>query len=286
MLMLTAEVDDCFVLLRQRSGAVADEDHQIGIFHSLPGTRHTHGFNFVIGLPDTGSVNQPQTGLADHNGFFHGVAGGTGYFCDDDTVITCKCIEQAGLTHIRLAHNGSSYAGTQNTALTIGIQQGLECFHIGFQHTFVACKTEIFDVLVGIIQYRMEMAAQVGQIVIDGNQFFLQLAAHLTGGIGSSFRRVRLDQVNHCFCLRQIKVAIQKCPLGKFTTPCRLCAGMVQRFQTCGQNGRGAVAMKFDRVFTGVAVGPSGVNGAAGVDDAAFFVVQLAQNQFSIGRVA
>ena len=41
--------------------------------------------------------------------------------------------------------------------------------------------------------------------------------------------------------------------------------------------------MEFHRVLAGVAVGSAGIDGAAGVDDAALLVMEIAQNQLPVG---
>ena len=283
MLMLRAEVDDGFVLFRQGFGTVADENGEVGIFHSLAGTLHTHGFDPVFRFADAGGVDQPQTGLAHHDGFFNRITGGTGHFRNDHTVVTCQCVEQAGLTDIGLAHNGGCNTTSQNAALIVGLQQFGKGFGISFQCIFITCETEILNVLIRVVQHRMEMAAQVGQIIVDGIQFFLQLAAHLSGSVGGSFGGFSFNQVNDCFRLGQIQLTVQKRALGKFTTLGRSCAGAVQCFQTGSQHGGGTVAMKLHRILTGIAVRTTGIDGAAGIDDAALLVVQVTQNQLPVG---
>ena len=117
------------------------------------------------------------------------------------------------------------------------------------------------------------MAAKVGQIVVNGCQFFLQHAGDLACSIGGSIGRVRFDQIDHCFCLGQRQLAVEESPLGKLTPACGTGPGDVQAFQSCCQHGGGAVAVKLHRVFAGVGMGCPGKNGAAVVNGAALLVV-------------
>ena len=57
-------------------------------------------------------------------------------------------------------------------------------------------QAEILNVLVGVVQHRVEVAAQVHQIVVDRRQFLLQHAPHLSGGVGGGVGGVGFDQVN------------------------------------------------------------------------------------------
>ncbi len=167
--------------------------------------------------------------------------------------------------------------------MSIGLKQCVELLGIPAQVSPVVLQTEILDVFIGIVQYGMEMAAQVHQIVVNGGQLLLQHAAHLTRGVGGGIGGVRFDEVDDGFRLGQIQLAVQESPLGKFTTACGFCSGDVQAFQSGSQNGRGTMTVKFYGVLAGVAMGGTGDQGAAGVDGAPLLVVKLAQHQLPVG---
>ncbi len=202
---------------------------------------------------------------------------------DDAAVIACQGIEQAGFAYIGLAHNGSGNAGAQNAALIVGLQHIVQSLAVGAEIAVIILQAEILNIFVRIIQHRMEMAAQVGQVIIDGSQFFLQHTAHLAGGIGGGFGGIGLDEINDGFGLGQIQLAIQKSPLGEFTPLGGTGTGDVQRFQTGSQHGRGAVAVKFHGILAGVGMGAPGNNGHTLVDDTALPVMELTQHQLAVG---
>ena len=265
-------------------GAVADEDHQIGVFHRFPGTPDAYGFHGIGGFPDTGGVNEPQTGGTQQHRFLHGIPGGAGNVGDDAAVKPCQRVQKTGFAHIGFAHNGGGHALPEDTPLTVGLQQGIQRFGIAAKACVVLFKAKIFNILVGIVQHRVEMAAQVRQVVVNGRELLLQLAAHLPGGVGGGVGGVRFDEIDDGFRLRQIHFSVEKGALGEFSPLGGKRPGEIQSFQPCSQHGRGAVAMKFHGVLAGVGVGRAGDHCHALVNDPALLVVKGSENQTAVGR--
>ena len=153
---------------------------------------------------------------------------------------------------------------------------------VSFERSAVILQAKVLNVLVGIIQHRMEVAAQIHQIVINGGKLLLQHAPHLSGGIGGGIGGVGFDQVNDRFRLGQIQLAVQEGSLGKFPPLGRLRPRQIQRLQPGGQHGGGAVAVEFHRVLPGVAVRAPGNHRHALVEAAALLIVEGAQIQAAI----
>ena len=208
VLMLGTQVDDGFIFLGQGPGAVADEEYQVGIVHGLFGALNTDGFHGIAGFPDAGGVNEPKAGIPQHNRFFHRIPGGAGDIGDDHPVVAGDGVEQAGLAYVGLAHNGSGHALSENPALVVGLKKSIQSLGIGAEIAVVILQAEILDILVGVIQHCMEMAAQIGQVVIDGGQFLLQHALHLSGGVGGGIGGVCFDQVDDSLCLGQVQLSV------------------------------------------------------------------------------
>ena len=206
--MFGAGVDDGPILVGQRLAAVADKNHQVRVFHGLLRPLHTHGLDFVLRFPDTCGINEPQPGRAHHHGLLHGIPCGARNLGDDNTLVAGQCVQQAGFTDIGLADNGSGHTGSQDPTLSVSLQQGVERFCVGAELFLVIAKTEILDILVGIIQHGMEMAAQVGQVIVDGRQLLLQHTAHLSGSVGGRIGAVRLDQINDGLRLGQRQLSV------------------------------------------------------------------------------
>ena len=146
-------------------------------------------------------------------------------------------------------------------------------------------QPKVLNVLVGIVQHRVEMAAQVGEGIIDGSQLPLQHAPHLTGGIGSGVGGVRFDQIDDGLRLGQIQLPVQKGPLGEFPPLGRSGSCVVQCIQPCRQHGRGAVAVEFHGILPGVAVGCPAAHGHALIDDPSLAVMEGAHHQLPAGHL-
>ena len=166
--------------------------------------------------------------------------------------------------------------------MTIGLQEGMQGLGVAAKIAAVVFQTEILDVLVGIVQYRVEMAAQIGQIVVNWGQLLLEHTAHLAGRVGGGIGGVRLNQIDNGFCLSQIQLAVQEGPFGVFAPLGGLGSGNIQRFQPCRQHSRGAVTVKFHRVLTGIGMGTPGNHSHALVNGAALFVVKLAEHELPV----
>ena len=281
--LVLAQVDDGKVVPIQGLGAIADEDHQVRIFHSLFGSFHAHGFDTVPGFPDTCGVDEPQSCGAYHNSLLHGIPGGTCNLGDDDPLIASQGIEKAGLAHVGLADDGGGNAVAQDSALSVGAQQGIQGLGIVFQGLVIVLKAEIFDIFVGIIQNGMKMTAQIHKVIINGGQFLLQHAAYLACGVGGGVGRISFDQVDDGLCLSQVQMSVEEGTFCEFAPLGRLRSGGIKGFQSGSKNSGRAVAMKFYRVLAGVAVGSPGVDRHALIQQSAGFVVEGAQHQAPVG---
>ena len=164
------------------------------------------------------------------------------------------------------------------------MQQGIQRFGIAAKAFAVLFKAKILNILVGVVQHRVEMAAQIGQIVVNGCELFLQLAAHLPRGVGGGIGGIRFDEIDDGFRLGQIHFPVEKGAFGEFPPLGGKRPGEIQSFQPCRQHGRGAVAMKFHGVLAGVGVGRAGDHCHALVNDPVLLVVKGSENQTAVGR--
>ena len=157
----------------------------------------------------------------------------------------------------------------------------MEKLSLGAEEGGVVFQTKILNFLIGIVQHRVKMAANVCQRMVNGGEFFLQRPAHLPGGVRGGIGGFRFDQVNDGLCLTELQPAVQKRPLGKLAPLCRTGARLVQSLQPGGQDGGGTMAMEFHGVLSGIGVGGGGTDRHALVDDAVLLVPQHAQRQLS-----
>ena len=162
-----AQIDHRPVLLGQRLRAVAHKNHQLGLLGSLLGSLHTHGFDPVAGLTDTGGVDELHPCGANHHRFLHGISGGARNLGDDHPLKACQRVQQAGLAHIGLAQNGGPDTLAQNRTLSVSIQKRLEGFGVTVKAGLISIQTEILNIFIRVIQYRMKVAAQIGQFIIN-----------------------------------------------------------------------------------------------------------------------
>ena len=87
-------------------------------------------------------------------------------------------------------------------------QQSIQRLCVFAEGAFVRFQAEVLDVLVGVIQNRVKMAAQIGQVIVNGSQTLLQFALYLAGSVGSGFRGVRFNQIDDGFGFRQAQLAV------------------------------------------------------------------------------
>ena len=69
-------------------------------------------------------------------------------------------------------------------------------------------QAKVRNVLVGIVQNRVEMAAQVRQVVIDRGDDLLQPPLYLPRGIGGGIGGFRFNEVNDGLGLGQGQLAV------------------------------------------------------------------------------
>ena len=129
------------------------------------------------------------------------------------------------------------------------------------------------------------MTANIHKIIVNGCKRLLEFSGNLPGGVGGGVGSVRLNQVDHRFRLGQVQLAVQKGPLGEFTPLGGPCACPIQGVQTCRQHGGGAMAVKFHRVLSRIAVGSAGDRCHTLVNGAALYIPQDSEDQLPVGRL-
>ena len=127
---IQTQIHDLPILVGEFLRAVAYKNGKIGLLQCPPGTFHAQGLHGVVGFPDACGVDEPEPGGAHHHRFLHGIPGGAGDVGDNGPVKACQGIQQAGFSHIGLAHNGGSHTLTEDSALTVGFQQVIQRFGV------------------------------------------------------------------------------------------------------------------------------------------------------------
>ena len=161
----------------------------------------------------------------------------------------------------------------------------MEGLGVAAQSPMVVTQTEIFNIFIGIVQHRMEMAAQVGELIVNGRKPLLQHTTYLSGGVGGSIGGVGFDEINDGFRLGQIQLAVEEGPLGKLAPAGRLCSCQIQMLQACGQDSRRAVAVKLHSIFAGIAVGCPADYHHTLIDGAAILVLKGGHTQLALRRL-
>ena len=120
---------------------------------------------------------------------------------------------------IRLAEQHGAHALPQVAALFIGRKQLLQRRARAVQRSAQLRRAEVLDVLVRIVEYGVEMAAQVRQPVIDRPDGAFERPAELPGGVRGGVGRLGVDEVDDRLRLGEIHLAVQKGALREFAGP-------------------------------------------------------------------
>ena len=141
----------------QRAAAVTGEDRQLRAADGLDGALDAELFDAVVGLVNSGGIEQAQKMAAQRDGFLDGVAGGPGDIGDDHAVIAAERVEKARFADVRTAEYDGADAVFEPLAAAEGRKNGGKRVHGLFQHVAVLPKLKRLDVFVGIVEHSVKM---------------------------------------------------------------------------------------------------------------------------------
>ena len=102
------------------------------------------------------------------------------------------------------------------------------------------CCLKGFNVLVRVVQHRVEVGHQVHQIVVNAADLPAHGPGELAHGVFGRRHGLRVDQVHHGLGLGQIHLAVEEGPAGKLPGQSLAGAGGKEGLQPGGQHGGGA----------------------------------------------
>ena len=173
--------------------------------------------DLVLGLAQTGGVNEHHGDAAHVGGFFAGVAGRAGDVRNDGAVVAVELIEEAGLAGVGAAHDGGADAASQNLTFIRRAEQFVHESEAAFQLAFQLGAGVGRDVFLGKIQMRLNVRERVHQVVAQLIDAGRKLAGELFIGRAQGEVRPRMNQVRHGFGLREVEAAIEEGALGELT---------------------------------------------------------------------
>ena len=98
------------------------------------------------------------------------------------------------------------HAVFDEVAAAAGGKQRVELPGCRVQGICIGLQTERLDVLVGVIEHRVKMRADIHELIVDRVQLFPQNARDLPASIGGGVCRLGVDEVDDRLCLRQIQL--------------------------------------------------------------------------------
>ncbi len=218
------------------------------------------------------SIDDVQRNAFDLDRLAQGVPRRAGDLGDDRPLLAGKLVQQAGLAHIRLAHQHHVEAAAQQGALPRAVEHAFELRAQFRQPRQRACLLQEFDLFLGKIQRRLDQHAQVDQAVANAVDLLGKTArqrshrrARRSGGRG-------LDQVGHAFGLREVQLAVQEGTAGEFTRLRQSRAELQAALQQQLHDHRAAMPLQLDDILAGEGSRPGEEKTKALVDRLARFI--------------
>ena len=113
-------------------------------------------------------VDEPQQHAAAEDGLLHRVPGGAGDVGDDGPLVSRQGVEEGGFSRIGPAHDGAEDPVLHSQPPALGgaeLLQGVGLVSKDLRHRL---HPEGVQILVGVVQHRVEVGGQVHQGAVDG----------------------------------------------------------------------------------------------------------------------
>ena len=198
------------------AAAVNNGKHQFRLGRCSKTAFHAKAFDHVLRFADACGVDQPEHHPAEFHPFFHGVPGRPGDFGHDGAVISEQRIQKRAFPGIGQPDDCGRDAGIQGFAPLKGPQEQLQRLHPPAKRLFIVPDPEFLNILVRVVQHRVEVRADVLQNGVDRCRPPVNGSGELAGCIPDRFRTLCVDQVDHRFGGTQIHPPVQECPFGEF----------------------------------------------------------------------
>ncbi len=148
---------------RVGGGAVDHKQHAVGLLNFLPGTLDTDTFNFIVGVAQTGGIDNMQWHTVNVNMLAQHVAGGASDVSDNSRFTARQGVQQARFPGVRTTGNHYLHPFAQQAALTRFGTYSVEIAHHGIQLRFDFAIGEEIYLLVREVDSRLNVNAQVGE---------------------------------------------------------------------------------------------------------------------------
>ena len=162
-----------------------------------------------------------------------------------------ECIEETRLAGIRSSGEYQRAAVVQQPPLLRGRLERAEVELEPCQSLLDAALTEQFEVLVGKVDRRLDVAAQFYQRRFQTRNLGRELAAERIERRARSSRRTGADQVGHRLGLRQIELVVQERALRELSRPRRARAELEAALNQQRHHHRPAVPVQLQHVLAG-----------------------------------
>ena len=264
------------------AASVNHRQHQFRLFRCRKAAFNAKAFHHVLRFADARRIDQAQQNSAKLHAFFHGIPGRSRNFGHDSAVIAQQRIQERAFPRVGQADNGRRDPRIQGFPTFKGFQQRFQRFQALPQCLFIVSDPEFLNIFVRIIQNRVIVRTYILQRGINRFCPPVNCPGELPGRIADGFRAFRIDQVDHRFGRTQIHASVQKSALCEFARQ-SLPRSQTEEFLQQGlqQHGR-PMALKFRRVFPGIAVRASADRAHTDIQQGSFRISQFSENELPV----
>ena len=170
------------ILPGQGLRAIEHRQDQPRLFQLFPAAADALGLDRILGLPQTGRVEQVQPDVPQTDGLLHHIPGGARHGGDDGPVEPGQQVEQGGLARIGPPHDGTVHTLPQDCTGIVIPDEGVQLSPHGSQSGYQLGILQRGNVLLGEIHPGSQMGLQGGQGILFSPDLLRQRAVQ--GGIG------------------------------------------------------------------------------------------------------
>lgn len=254
--VLALAVGHHLVGLLLRRPAIDHPEHEQGFVQLLPRALDAHLLHDVVGVAQSGRIDEAEGEAPDEGGLLDAVACGAVDVAHEGAVLADQVVEECRFAHIGLADDGHGNALLDGLADMVGPgQRGHVVLDAAGQGEELAAVGKDQVVVVGEVQFEFEQRGEPEQPFAQRLQGRADVALELAEGQPVGGLVGGTDQVGHGLGLAQVHLAVEVGPAGVFARFGLAASGLGERVEDLVDDVGRSVAGDLYRVLSRVGVG-------------------------------